>query len=105
MKTRFSEVRTIAMAAVLAAALGACAGTAKKESTGELVDDSVITSKVKGALLAEKGVNSMDVSVETFKGRVLLSGYVKTPDERQRIEGVARSVGGVKEINNNIQLR
>jgi osmotically-inducible protein OsmY len=105
MKTRFSEFRTIAIATALAAALGACAGSQTKESTGELVDDSVITSKVKGALLAEKGVNSMDVSVETFKGRVLLSGYVRSPDERQRIEGVARSVGGVKEINNNIQVR
>jgi osmotically-inducible protein OsmY len=95
----------IAMAATLAAALGACGGSPAKESTGEVVDDSVITSKVKGALLAEKDVNSTAVSVETFKGRVLLSGYVKSPDERERIEGVARAVGGVKEINNRIELK
>ena len=105
MKTRFSKGRTIALATLVAAALGACAGSPKKESTGELLDDSVITSKVKGALLAEKHVNSMDVSVETFKGRVLLSGYVKSPDERQRIEGVTRSVGGVRDVNNSIQLK
>ncbi len=105
MKIRFSEVRTIVMATALAAALGACAGSPSKESAGEMLDDSVITSKVKGALLQAKDVNSMDITVETFKGRVLLSGFVSSPDERQRIEGVTRSVGGVKEISNKIQVK
>lgn len=100
-----NNIRIIAMAGVLAAALSACAGSQTKESTGELIDDSVITTKVKSALLAEKGVDSTSISVETFKGRVLLSGYVKSPDQRQRAEGVARSVGGVKEITNGIEVR
>jgi len=105
MKIRSTGFRMIAMAAALAAALGGCAGSQTKESTGEIVDDSVITAKVRGALLAEKEINSTSVSVETFKGRVLLSGFVRSPDERQRVEGVARTVGGVKEINNRIELR
>ncbi|HLX81721.1 MAG TPA: BON domain-containing protein [Burkholderiales bacterium] len=105
MKTRFNDIRTVALTAVLAAALAGCASSQTRESTGELVDDSVITTKVKSALLAEKDVNSTEISVETFKGRVLLSGFVKTPDQRQRAEGVARSVGGVRDISNQLELR
>ena len=47
----------------------------------------------------------MDVSVETFKGRVLLSGYVSNPDERHTAERIARNVAGVKEVNNRIAVR
>jgi osmotically-inducible protein OsmY len=100
-----NDIRIIAMAGVLAAALSACAGTQTKESTGEILDDSVITTKVKSALLAEKEVDGTSISVETFKGRVLLAGYVKSPDQRQRAEGVARSVGGVKAVNNKIEVK
>ena len=100
--TRF---RNATMIALVAGALAACAGTPKQESTGEVLDDSVITTKVKTALLTEKNVDSTAISVETFKGRVLLAGYVKSPDQRQRAEGVARSVAGVKAVNNKIELR
>lgn len=70
---------------VLAAAVPAfsgCAGTATRESTGEYVDDSVITGKVKSALLADKTVSGMAVKVETFKGTVQLSGFVDTEDRK-----------------------
>jgi osmotically-inducible protein OsmY len=60
---------------------------------------------VKSALLTEKGIDSTAISVETFKGRVLLAGYVKSPDQRQRAEGITRSVAGVKTVNNQIELR
>jgi osmotically-inducible protein OsmY len=92
-------------AALTALLLAACAGSPTKESTGEAFDDSVITTKVKSALLADKRVNGIDVSVETFKGRVLLSGYVNSPDERHTAERIARSTPGVKEVNNKIALR
>lgn len=96
----------LALAAVLAGALlAACAGSPTKESTGELIDDSVITTKVKSALIADKTVSALDVSVETFKGRVLLSGFVKSVDERQRAATVAYSVPGVKEVSNKIEVR
>jgi osmotically-inducible protein OsmY len=100
-----NHIRTIAMAGVLAAALSACAGSQTKESTGEILDDSVITTKVKSALLTEKDVDSTAISVETFKGRVLLAGFVKSPDQRQRAEGVARSVAGVKAVNNTLEVK
>jgi hyperosmotically inducible periplasmic protein len=99
------KFQSIAIAGAIAVALAACAGSPQKESTGEVVDDSVITTKIRTALITEKGVDSADVSVETFKGRVLLSGYVKSPDQRQRAEGLARQVAGVKEVNNRIELR
>ncbi len=105
MKTSQPAWRATLGAALAAALLAACAGSPTKESTGELVDDSVITTKVKSAMVADKSVSAMDVSVETFKGRVLLSGYVKSADERQRAEGIARSVTGVKDVNNRIEVR
>ena len=102
--TMLRNVRAFALAAT-AAALAACGGSPTKESTGEAVDDSVITAKVKAALLSEKDVDSTAISVETFKGRVLLSGYVKGPDQRQRAEGLTRGVPGVKEVNNNLEMK
>ena len=92
-------------AALTALLLAACAGSPHKESTGEVFDDSVITTKVKSALLADKRVHGVDVSVETFKGRVLLSGYVYTAEERQTAERIARSTAGVREVNNKIAVR
>lgn len=92
-------------AVVSAALLAACAGSPSKESTGETIDDSVITTKVKSALLAEKSVNSLDVSVETFKGRVLLAGFVKSDEQRQRAGEVARSVTGVKQVDNKLEVK
>lgn len=92
-------------AALSAAMLAACAGSPTKESTGEAIDDSVITTKVKSALLAEKSVNSLDVSVETFKGRVLLAGFVKSDEQRRRAGEVAQSVTGVKQVDNKLEVR
>ena len=100
------KVRKSALAAALTAVLlAACAGTPNRESTGEFLDDSAITTKVKSALIADKRVSGMDVSVETFKGRVLLSGYVTSPEERQTAERIARNVAGVKDVSNRIAVR
>jgi osmotically-inducible protein OsmY len=97
--------KTAVAAALSAALLAACAGSPNRESTGEFIDDSVITTKVKSALISDKRVSGTDVSVETFKGRVLLSGYVKSPEERQTAERIARNVSGVKEVNNKIAVQ
>lgn len=102
--------RRRALRALLGAAAGgmllaACAATPTRESTGELIDDSAITAKVKTALITDKQVSAADVSVDTFKGRVLLAGFVRTPQERYRAETVARSVKGVKAVHNSIEVR
>lgn len=94
------------LAAALTAVLqAACAGSPTRESTGEIIDDSVITTKVKTALLADTRVRGRDVHVETFKGRVLLSGIVASPEERQTAERIARQTAGVKEVNNKISVQ
>ena len=105
MYKRFGSVSAIIMPALLAVALAGCAGTRTQESTGELIDDTVITTKVKAELLNDTNVSAMDIKVETFKGRVQLAGYVKSPQERQRAEGIARSVPGVKAVTNKIELK
>lgn len=76
-----------------------------RSNAREVVDDTLITTKVKTALLAEKGVDSARISVETEKGRVMLSGDVKSPDQRQKAEGVARKVSGVKDVDNKLEVK
>jgi hyperosmotically inducible protein len=100
-----SRLRASLAAALTGLLLAACAGSPTKESTGEWIDDSVITARVKSAMLADKTVSGLDVSVDTFKGRVLLAGYVKSPDERQSAERLARAVPGVKDVSNRIEVR
>jgi osmotically-inducible protein OsmY len=103
--TLINNIRPLLATAILTAALVGCGGTPNKESTGELMDDSVITTKVKTALISDKKVSGTSISVETFKGRVLLSGFVKSESERTQAETAARSVAGVKEVNNKIEVR
>jgi hyperosmotically inducible protein len=77
----------------------------EKSNAREVVDDTLITTKVKTALIAEKGIDSNRISVETEKGRVMLSGDVRSPDQRQRAEGLARKVSGVKEVENKLEVK
>lgn len=77
----------------------------KMHNAREAVDDTMITTKVKTALLAEKGIDSAKISVETDKGKVMLSGDVKGPDQRQKAEAVARKVNGVKEVDNKLEVK
>lgn len=93
-------------AALVAVALSACAPTAHKEGTGGYLDDTVITTKVKSQFLADDNLkNSNQISVETFKGRVQLSGFVTSPQMANRAVSVARGVPGVKSVVNNMQIR
>lgn len=88
----------------LIVALAACAGTRTKESTGEYVDDSVITSKVKAALIADPVTKARQIDVETFKGTVQLSGFVATAQEKEKAGEIARGVKGVVQVKNNLSL-
>jgi osmotically-inducible protein OsmY len=82
-----------------------CASTATSESTGEYIDDSAITAKVKTALLSDKTVSGMAVKVVTFKGVVQLSGFVDSETERQQAEMLASAVSGVKSVENKITVK
>src|SRR5689334_19003974 len=89
---------------VLLATLG-CASTRAHESTGQYIDDSAITTKVKTAILNEPGLKVSEINVETFKGVVQLSGFVSSRDDVNSAVRVARAVGGVKSVKNDIQLK
>ena len=104
-------LRPIATALVLTLATGTlsmsfgCAGTATRQSTGELVDDATITTKVKTALLQDPVVSGLDVGVDTFKGRVQLNGFVDTTEQKARAEQIARSISGVAEVGNKLTVK
>jgi hyperosmotically inducible protein len=91
---------------ILGAFLVGCGGGESKRATGEYVDDKVISTRVKTKLGTELGAASaVDINVETYKGTVQLSGFVKSAQEKQRATEVAKSVPGVEKVVNNIALR
>ena len=98
--------KLIALAGILfvAMALG-CASTAKQEGTGEYVDDTVITTKVKAAILNEPALKSAEINVETFKGVVQLSGFVTSRDAENTAVAVARKVEGVKSVKDDMRVK
>lgn len=101
----FKNLTRILLAITFSALLAACAGTAKQESTGEYIDDTVITSRVKAVLLNDPAVSGLAINVETFKGTVQLAGFVKTASERNRAVQLARDVKGVRQVKNDILIR
>lgn len=89
---------------LMATALG-CASTRTHEGAGEYVDDTVITTKVKAAILNEPTLKSAEINVETFKGVVQLSGFVSSQAAESKAVEVARTVGGVKSVKNDMRLK
>ena len=89
---------------VLIATLG-CASTRTQEGLGGYVDDSVITTKVKAAILNEPDLKVSEINVETFKGIVQLSGFVNSRDDINHAVRVARAVNGVTSVKNDMQLK
>jgi osmotically-inducible protein OsmY len=82
-----------------------CASTAKQEGTGEYIDDTVITTKVKAAVLNEPTLKSAEINVETFKGVVQLSGFVSSQAGINKAVEVARGVSAVKSVKNDLRLK
>ena len=89
---------------VLASAFG-CGSTAKTEGTGEYVDDSVITAKVKTAIFNDSTLKVNEINVETFKGVVQLSGFVRSQTDIDKAVQVARGVAGVKSVKNDMRIK
>jgi len=90
---------------ILLVSLLGCSSTAKHEGTGEYVDDSVITAKVKTAVFNEPSLKSAEINVETFKGTVQLSGFVSSQADIDKALEVARSVDGVKSVQNSMTVK
>lgn len=97
-------ISTFFFALLLVSVVG-CAGTSKSEGTGEYVDDSIITTKVKTAIFKEPTLKSAEINVETFKGVVQLSGFVSTQANIYKAVEVARNVNGVTNVKNDMRLK
>ncbi len=104
MKTVGPIMRSLLVLLVMAVIAG-CAGTRTTESTGQYVDDSTITAKVKAAIFDDPALKVFDISVETFKGAVQLSGFVNSAEIRSRAGVVASRVSGVKSVKNSLIVK
>jgi len=92
------------MALALLFSLG-CAATATKESTGEYIDDSAITAKVKDAIFRESTLKSSEINVETFKGVVQLSGFVSSQPNIDKAVEISKNVKGVQSVKNDMRIK
>src|SRR3989304_4127129 len=92
------------MLMMLIVSFAACASTSKQEGTGEYIDDSVITTKVKSQLGADDFLKSFQISVETYKGIVQLSGFVDSQKAVDRAGEIAKGVSGVKSVKNRLSV-
>ena len=90
---------------MMIAAFVACASTPKQESTGEYIDDSVITAKTKTQLASDDFLKSFQISVESRKGIVQLSGFVDSQKAVDKAGQIARGVEGVKSVRNDLIVK
>lgn len=104
MKQVNKYLSAVFLAVTLASAVG-CSSTSTEEGTGQYIDDSVITGKVKAALIEDTLTKATEINVETFKGVVQLSGFVSSQASANKAVELARSVGGVKGVTNDMRLK
>jgi osmotically-inducible protein OsmY len=104
MKTA-SKYSVVVMFAIVLATLMGCASTATKEGTGGYFDDSTITAKVKTELMNTPNIDSTEITVETFKGVVKLSGYLDSMTMIDAAVKAAKSVDGVKSVDNALTVK
>jgi hyperosmotically inducible protein len=102
---KFSKLVASFVSAIVLIGMLGCASTSKQEGTGEYVDDTVITTKVKAAILGEPGLKSAEINVETFKGVVQLSGFVSTQSNANRAVELSRAVSGVSSVKNDMRIK
>jgi hyperosmotically inducible periplasmic protein len=104
-RSRFASICALTGILAVSVFTFGCAGSRTSDSTGEYVDDTAITTKVKSALLGDEAVKSFEIKVETFKGVVELSGFVDTEDQKAAATRDAMAVSGVKDVKDNLELK
>lgn len=102
---KMNRFMTILTCLILIAAFTGCASTSKQESTGQYIDNSVITTKVKAAIFNEPTLKSLQINVESFKGEVQLSGFVDSAQSVGKAGAVARGVEGVVSVKNDLVVK
>ncbi|MBN2437758.1 MAG: BON domain-containing protein [Deltaproteobacteria bacterium] len=90
---------------MLIVTFAACASTSTRESTGEYIDDSVITTKIKSLLAADDFLKSFQISVKTYRGIVQLSGFVNSQEAVDKAGGIAGGVKGVQSVKNDLIVK
>ena len=95
---------TLVLVVAFSSMLG-CASTSNHEGTGEYIDDSVITTKVKAAVLNEPSLKTTEVNVETYKGIVQLSGFVNSDAIKRRASVIAANTSGVRQVRNDLIVK
>ncbi|MBM0103631.1 BON domain-containing protein [Steroidobacter sp. S1-65] len=93
------------LAAIMASTVVGCSSTPTQQSTGQAIDDGVVTAKVKAKLIEDPVTKAHQINVETFKGTVQLSGFVETDQARTRALQLARDVDGVKSVKDALEIR
>ncbi|QCB45576.1 BON domain-containing protein [Hydrogenophaga sp. PAMC20947] len=105
MKTISHRFSILLLAAAALTGVVGCASTETKESTGQYMDDTAITTKVKAAIFKDEALKSAEINVETFKGVVQLSGFVKSAADIQHAVDVVKAVGGVRSVKNDMRMK
>lgn len=105
MKTTAQRFSILLLAAAALTSVVGCASTATQESTGQYVDDTAITAKVKSAILNDATLKSAEINVETFKSVVQLSGFVNSAADIQRAVHLAQGISGVSSVRNDMRLK
>ncbi|MFI3122912.1 MAG: BON domain-containing protein [Methylococcales bacterium] len=82
-----------------------CAENAKHESTGEYFDDTILTTKIKSTFLGDSRLKMLDINVKSYKGTVQLSGFIDSQKEADRAVQLARTIKGVKAVNNSLIIK
>jgi osmotically-inducible protein OsmY len=103
--SKLNLILRLLISLVLAVSIAGCAGGRTYESTGEFFDDTTITTKVKASILGDSKLRVFQISVETFKGNVQLSGFVDSSAMATRAAEVARTIKGVKMVNNSLIVK
>lgn len=98
------RIATAVFSLSLLAAAG-CASSPERASTGEYLDDTVITAKVKASLFNEPTLKASEINVETYKGDVQLSGFVADPTDAVKAVEIARGVKGVTSVKNDVRVK
>lgn len=104
MKKKIVFIRCLILV-MLIAVCSACATKPMLESTGEFIDDSVITTKIKSQIAADSLLKAFQISVETFKGTVQLSGFVNSQKDVDRATEIANNAKGVRSVKNNLIVK
>ncbi len=102
---RIAHRITSILSSLLIVTLVACTPTDKRASAGEYIDDTLITGKVKAALVADPDLKATEINVETFKGTVQLSGFVGAPEHIPKAVQLTRNIEGVKGVKNDMAVK